>query len=303
VKADKHAVVPPVEPTSYYGKPIVKAPVWKPEVPWYFFTGGLAGASAVLAQVASATGNDAVAAAARRVGAMGALASPVLLISDLGQPRRFLNMLRVFRPTSPLSMGSWTLFTFAPAAAGSWLLHEVDVLPRVGRLAGAVAALLGPVMSTYTGVLVADTAIPAWHEAHRHLPFLFSASSAASAGAVVTMLVEPVAAAPARRLAISGAVAGVAATEAMKQHLGDLGDVYERGRAGAFARAATGLLAAGAAMLAGAGRRRPGAVLGGALVTGGVICERWAIFSAGPQSAADPQHTVGPQVARDRRAR
>jgi DMSO reductase anchor subunit len=270
------------KPTSYYGRPVLKPPVWKAEVPWYFFTGGLAGASAVLAEGAALAGTDELARAARRV-------------ADLGVPSRFLNMLRVFRPTSPLSMGSWTLASFAPAAIGSWLLHGVDRLPRARRVAGGVAALLGPVMATYTGVLVADTAVPAWHEVGEQLPFLFAASSAASAGAVVSMLVDPAAATPARRLAITGAVAGLVGTEVVKRRAGAGAEAYERGRAARFARAATGLLGAGAATMVVLGRRRAGAVAAGAMVAAGVVCERWAIFAAGSQSADDPAQTIASQ--------
>ncbi|HEV7862178.1 MAG TPA: NrfD/PsrC family molybdoenzyme membrane anchor subunit, partial [Acidimicrobiia bacterium] len=170
-----------IEVRSYYGQPVLHTPVWKAEVPWYLFTGGLAGAASVLAVTAELTGRSNLARTARGVALGGALASPAFLVSDLGQPARFLNMLRVFRPTSPMSMGAWLLSAYVPAAGAAAVLDLAGVLPRAGRVAGTAAALTGSMLTTYTGVLLADTAVPVWHEAHRELPFLFAASAATAA--------------------------------------------------------------------------------------------------------------------------
>ena len=97
------------EMRSYYGRPILKEPVWRPEIPWYFFTGGIAGASSVLSLVARLAGNERLAKRSLYVAAAADIVSPVLLISDLGRPERFLNMFRVFKVTSPMSVGSWVL--------------------------------------------------------------------------------------------------------------------------------------------------------------------------------------------------
>lgn len=175
-------MVPDATPQSYYDRPILKAPVWKAHVPLYFFTGGLAGASSVLAFGARVTGNHRLARAALLAAAAGLLPSPVLLIDDLGRPERFHNMLRVFKPTSPLSVGSWLLAGFGPTSVGAAGCEVLGILPRVGRTAEAVAAALGPFVATYTAVLVSDTAVPAWHDARRELPFVFAASAVASAG-------------------------------------------------------------------------------------------------------------------------
>src|SRR5204862_3440317 len=94
---------------SYYGRPILKEPVWTPEIPIYFFAGGMAGAAAAAAWLAEIRGNDDLARRAWLVALGGATASPALLISDLGRPARFLNMLRMFKVTSPMSVGSWIL--------------------------------------------------------------------------------------------------------------------------------------------------------------------------------------------------
>ena len=135
-------MVPPAEPRSYYGLPVIKEPVWTPEIPVYFFMGGLAGASAGLAFAARVTGRKKLARAATGNAFAAVAVSPVLLISDLGVPRRFLNMLRVFKVTSPMSVGSWII-----SAEGGFLTvtaaHEfLSWFPKpLARVAEALAAL------------------------------------------------------------------------------------------------------------------------------------------------------------------
>lgn len=294
----ERSMVERAQPRSYYDQPVIKEPAWTFEVPWYFFAGGLAGASAPLALAARLTGNTALAQAARRAALAGAVASPVLLVSDLGRPERFLNMLRVFKVTSPLSVGSWLLSAFAPAAAAAAVLAEVGRLPRAQALAEWAAAALGPAMTTYTAVLVADTAVPAWHEARHQLPFAFAGSAAASAGAVGAIVSSDDDAAPARRLALIGAVLELGTTEIMERRLGDLAEPYGEGKAGRWSKAAKVVTVAGAALLAAGGRRVALRRAGGALLLAGSLAERHAVFNAGFQSARDPRYTVAPQ--RDR---
>src|SRR5947209_16016931 len=111
--------------TSYHGQPVIKEPIWTWEIPLYFFTGGLAGASAGLAYLSEAHGNEELARRAWAVALAGVTISPALLTSDLGRPARFMNMLRMFKVTSPMSVGSWILTgsgaSTAVAAASSWL--------------------------------------------------------------------------------------------------------------------------------------------------------------------------------------
>src|SRR5215471_5860662 len=138
----------------------LKPPVWTWEIPIYFFVGGAAGAAAVIAGVGAATGADpAVITDARWIAAVGAVVSPVLLISDLGRPERFLNMLRVLKWQSPMSVGAWTLAVFSTAvfaAIGLRLLWpDATVLALV---ADATAGATGSVLATYTGVLIGATA-------------------------------------------------------------------------------------------------------------------------------------------------
>jgi hypothetical protein len=295
------AVVPEAEFRSYYGRPIIKEPVWTWEVPWYFFVGGVAGASAPLGLAARLAGNHRLAASAFALSGLGVTLGVPLLVSDLGRPERFHHLLRMFKVTSPLSVGSWILVGMGPAAAGAAVSDRLGIFPRLGRAAEVVAGLLGPALATYTGVLVADTAVPVWHEAGRELPFVFAGSAAASAGAATTVLTPPADAGPARRLTVIGALLELGAVQAMERRLGELGEPYHQGPAGRFARLAKAATAAGAALVALGGRRRGAAPAGAALVLAGSVCERWAVYKAGFQSARDPRYIVGPQ--RDRLGR
>jgi hypothetical protein len=291
-------VVPEAEFRSYYGRPILKPPVWTWEVPWYFFAGGLAGASASLGLGARLAGNHRLARNAFTAAGAASAAAVPLLASDLGRPERFLYMLRMFKVTSPLSVGSWVLAAMAPAAVGAAASDRLGIFPRLGRAAEVAAGLLGPAMATYTGVLVADTALPAWHEAGRELPFVFAGSAAASAGAAAVLSTPAADAGPARRLVVAGALLELGAAQAMERRLGELGEPYRQGPAGRLARAAKACTATGAGLVAAAGRRRSLAAAGAALVLAGSACERWAVYKAGFQSAADPKYVVGPQRAR-----
>jgi polysulfide reductase-like protein len=279
---------------SYYSRPILKAPVWTWEIPTYFFFGGMAGAAAPFAVLSELRGDEALARRAWLVALAGVAASPPLLISDLGRPERFHHMLRVLKPTSPMSVGSWILGASSTAIALANARSHFGWFPRLGRAAGATA-VLGPALSTYTAVLVADTAIPAWHEARRELPFVFAAGSAMSAGSAIALAGGG---APARRLALVGAAGELAATTAMERRLGDLGEPYHQGEAGRFARAAKTLTAAGGLVMASRGRRRAGVAVGGALMLAGAMATRWSVYKAGFQSAADPKYVVDPQRAR-----
>jgi formate-dependent nitrite reductase membrane component NrfD len=286
---------------SYYGRPIIKEPVWKWEIPSYFFTGGLAGASSVLHVAAQLAGNKRLAKTSLYVGAAGDLVSPLLLVSDLGRPERFFNMLRVFKVSSPMSVGSWVLFVSSTTSGTSAALELLGILKPVKVAADAVAALVGPALATYTGTLIANTAVPVWHEARQELPWLFGASASASAGAAAAIFTPTEAAGPARRLAVLGAAAELGLMETMKRRLGFVGEVYEQDEAGKYGRLAKVCTAAGAGLLARGGKRSRAASIGaGALVLAGGLALRWSVFRAGFQSARDPRYTVIPQRERKR---
>ena len=288
----------PSRPRTYYGTAVLKEPVWSPEIALYFFTGGLAGASAPLALASELAGNRRLARSAWLVALAGVAVSPALLIKDLGRPSRFLNMLRVFKVTSPMSVGTWIL----SADGGAITLATARQLfgrPRRLGLAGAAgAAALGPALSTYTAVLIADTAVPAWHEAHRHLPFVFAASAAGSAGSAAVLLTPPAEAGPARRLALLGSVAELVASQLLTHRLGEVGRPYREGEGGRFLKLGEALTAAGAALIAARGHERPGATAGAVLSLAGAMAARWGIFRAGFASSSDPAYVVGPQRER-----
>jgi formate-dependent nitrite reductase membrane component NrfD len=285
---------------SYYGNPIINPPVWEErDIASYLFAGGLAGASSLLAAGADVTGRPALARSAR-VTASGAIAfSLYTLIHDLGRPARFLNMLRVFKPTSPMSMGVWLLSAYAPLSFAATASDLLERAPRTGRAAGVAAALLGAGVSTYTAALIADTAVPAWHEGHRELPYLF-AGSAASAAAGAGLLAAPVVqTAPAASLAVAGAVAELAAEQLMERRLGIVAEALHTGTAGRRLKVAKALTAAGALGAATVARRsRAGAALSGAALLAGSALTRFGLFEGGMASARDPRYTVEPQRAR-----
>ena len=296
-------MVPEVAPRSYYGLPVINQPVWRsPDIPGYFFLGGLAGASSALGLGAQLTGRPGLARTSKLAAAGAVGLSAAALIHDLGRPGRFYNMLRVFKPTSPISVGSWLLAAYGPMAFTAAGSAATGLLPSLGTAASAGAALLGPAVATYTGVLVSDTAVPAWHEGHLHMPYLFASSAAAAAGGLGLVAAPRGDNAPARRMGVAGAAGEVALARLMRRRMGEAGRAYTEGRALRWMRMAEALSTGGlvgAAM--GARRSRLAAVLSGSALVAGSACTRWAVFEAGLQSARDPAYTVTPQ--RERRLR
>ena len=171
------------QPASYYDLPLLKPPAWTWEIPAYFFTGGAAGAAAVIGFAAQFHGQSPkLVRDARWIAAIGSAVSLPLLISDLGRPERFLYMLRVFKPQSPMSVGAWLLAAFGGASTATVLLRG-----RPADDAGAASALLGLGMATYTGVLIGATAIPVWQKHVAELPAHFGASAIASAASLLEL--------------------------------------------------------------------------------------------------------------------
>jgi len=295
-------MVPEAEFTSYYGRPVIKSPTWKvPDVPGYLYLGGVAGVSASLAALADATGRPALRRTGRYAALLGATASVAALVHDLGRPTRFLNMLRVIKPTSPLSIGSWILAPFGTLAAAAAASELTGIAPGLGRLAGAGAGVLGPALTTYTAVLLADTAVPAWHEAYRELPFVFAGSAMAAGGGAGLLAGRD--AGPARRVAVTGAVLELAATTALERRVGYARKAYTEGRAGRLLRAARAATAAGAVAAAAGGlvtgkRGCTLSIAGGLLLNAASAATRFGVFDAGMVSSRDPAYTVVPQRER-----
>jgi hypothetical protein len=292
-------MVPRAEFRSYYGQPILNKPTWQAkDVAAYLFFGGLAGASSTLAAAAELTGRYRLA----RVGKAGAAAalgwSMYALVHDLGRPARFVNMLRVFKVTSPMSVGSWLLAGYGPQVGLAAASELTGWVPGLGRAATVGAGLAGPAVAAYTGVLISDTAVPVWHGGYREMPFVFAGSAAASAGGL-GMLAAPVAeAAPARRTAAMGAALELAALARMRRRLGPVAEPLRRGKSGRLLRLGELLTAAGGVAGAVFGRNRAAAAASGAALLAGAACTRFGIFYAGVASAEDPKYTVEPQRER-----
>jgi formate-dependent nitrite reductase membrane component NrfD len=298
-RGGEQLVVPRARPDSYYGKPILKEPVWRsPEVPGYLFLGGLAGASSVLAGFAQAAGNHKQAKASK-IAAAGAIGlSGVALVADLGRPERFLNMLRVFKPSSPMSVGSWLISAFGGASAAAAACAVTGRLPKAAAAATAGAALVGPTICTYTAALLCDTAVPAWHDAHREMPYLFAGSAASAAGGLGMMAVPAEDAGQAIRFAVLGAATELTAKSLLLRRLGEIAEPYQSGRSGKLMEAAEILTTAGLAGAVLAGRSRAVIMLSGAALVASSALTRFGIFEAGLASARDPKYVVRPQRER-----
>ncbi|MGZ3457307.1 MAG: NrfD/PsrC family molybdoenzyme membrane anchor subunit [Archangium sp.] len=291
------------EAPSYYGQPAIKEPVWIWSIPLYFYVGGVAGAASVLGAAADAVGGEGLESLGRRcrwVGTVGDLVSSGLLVYDLGRPTRFLHMLRVFRPTSPMSVGSWVL-------AGSGALNTASLLfagrrgwlGRAGKGAAIAAGFLGLPLAGYTAVLISNTAVPLWQASRKTLPLLFMSSAVASAGSLMELLPHPRHEDPVLHLfstvgKMGELLAGVAVQHEASR-LEVLGRPLKPGPTGALWKAAKVCTAASLALGLWPGRRRWTTVAGALLGTAGAVMTRFAVFRAGKASASDPQATFQPQ--------
>ena len=307
-RGGERLMVPKAEFSSYYGKPVLKPPVWEErDIAGYLFTGGIAAGTALLAAGAEITDRPSLR-RSMRLSSLAALAvSGAALVHDLGRPERFANMLRVFKPTSPMSVGSWLLSAFA-LPAGIGVMDEVPVLVprplrrvvrRLSRPAAMSAAVLGSGVATYTAVLLCDTSAPSWHAAYPELPFVFAGSALSGSAGLALMLAPTNEAGSARALAVFGAVLEVSASQRMEHRLGFVGEPYREHASGRKLKAAKALTVAGVAVTAVLARRsRAGAVLAGAALFGASALTRFGVFEAGVISTKNPAYTVGPQRER-----
>ena len=197
--ADNRALTKPYENQTYYGRPVLKEPHYKWLIVNYLFVGGIAGGAQILATGADVAGQEedrVVVRHGRYLALAGAMISPVLLIADLYKPSRFINMLRIARPTSAMSIGSWTLAAFgACSALAAVCQFREDRTGRRcwrwwGRAAGIPAAAAGALTACYTGTLLSTTSIPFWSAVPKHLPVLFGTSAAAIAAAALTLSLQ-----------------------------------------------------------------------------------------------------------------
>jgi formate-dependent nitrite reductase membrane component NrfD len=305
-------MVPEAEFTSYYGRPVVKPAPWGHEVAAYLFLGGVAGGCGLLAAGAQLTGRPKLRRNARLSALVAVMLGAVALVTDLGRPERFVNMMRTIKLTSPMSLGSWILSAFS-AGIGVAAASEVDrmtgerlplgplrpVLHAVEGPAGLEAALFAPPLAVYTAVLLADTATPTWNATHEDLPFVF-VSSASLAASGLAMITTPVAeASPARRLAVLGVVGDLVAMKVMERRMDPVAaEPLHHGSPGRMLQWSERLVIAGGLGTLLGGRHRGVAVASGLALMAASALTRFGVFEAGKESARDPRYTIEPQKRR-----
>lgn len=289
---------------TYYERPVIKKSVWSWMIPAYYYVGGVTGATAVFGAATSLVDGESFASLrkhSRYVALAGVSASTVLLIGDLGRPTRFLYMLRVFRPTSPMSVGSWILSafgTFAGAAAGAEFLGW----RRVSDLLALPTGFLGLGLSGYTGVLVANTTVPLWNQSRHLLPVLFLSSAAASAASLFDLLGSH---GEREDRAITlfgvagkiGELSAAVALEREAQLVVQVGGPLLEGLSGALWQTGKALSAASLLFSVLSSRSSKLKRAAGICGTLGAVCIRFGIHYAGQRSAINPRATFHQQRA------
>jgi formate-dependent nitrite reductase membrane component NrfD len=286
---------------SYYDRPVLKEPVWLWAVPAYFYVGGLGGAAAVLGAAAQLDGGSrTLVQRCRWTTSAAVVVSTGLLIYDLGRRERFLNMLRVFRRTSPMSVGSWVLAASGGAASTAALLGTIDgPLGALGEVSGAGAGVLGMPLAGYTAVLLSNSAVPAWQEARRTLPFLFVSSAVNAAASLLQMMdLDEDEARVVQRFGTSGRAAELVSGILVEREVAGkerTANAYKQGIAGSLWRGgeAFGVLSLFIGILPGRSRLQRYA----SGVTGSVAAAatKFAVFYAGKASTRDPRTTFEAQ--------
>ena len=301
----------PYRGETYYGRPAIKPSHYGWPIAAYLFAGGLAGAAQLIATIADLVGHTqdrAVVRAGRYVALGGALVSPVLLIADLHTPQRWYNMLRIFRRTSPMSIGSWTLFTFGTLSGATAVFQALEdlsglrLLRWVQRLFGLPATAAGVVMSIYTGTLLVATSNPLWAAAREFMSPLFGATATTTATAALSLILDLAGASRGtlRRLQRLAVIAGgaqlvlAAMTDYRLRRQRVSGPLEEQPVAFAYRFGALGLgmiaplIANAAQVLAGRRSRAVSLVAAGAMLVGGFV-ERAVFVFAGNVSARHPR--------------
>jgi formate-dependent nitrite reductase membrane component NrfD len=285
------------EDPTYYERPMLKEPVWIWAVPLYFYVGGLSGAALTMAAAAQLLDGRRLwrfVRDCRWIGGIGGGIGSALLIADLGKPSRFLNMMRVFRPTSPMSIGAWVLAGAAPFGLGTALWsHNPGFRGRAADLVGLAGGALGMPLAGYTAVLISNSAIPVWQGARRAMPFLFISSSMASLASFYQIIGVPRTARTTLTIfGTAGRVAEIAALKAVEKEAAKVERVarpLRRGASGIVLTIAGALNAASLILSLWPGRSRKRQLAAGILGTAGSIALRYGIYYAGRASAQDPR--------------
>jgi formate-dependent nitrite reductase membrane component NrfD len=282
---------------TYYNLPLLKEPVWKLDIPTYYYLGGAAGTAFALGAAAQLFHDrrlDGLIRHCHWIGIIGSTVGAGLLVHDLGRPERFLNMLRVFRPTSPMNLGAWILAGAAPLGIISGLLTRSSggVLAVAGEFSGYGAGLFGTALAGYTGVLVGNTAIPVWKESRLILPILFYASSMASVASLLELTFQnPLANRITFLFGSAGRVAELTAAYVMEKEASrvpGVGKPLREGASGMLWKTAGALTAASLVLSILPGKSVTKRRVAGILGTIGALCLRFAIHYAGIRSSRDP---------------
>ncbi|HZS53258.1 MAG TPA: NrfD/PsrC family molybdoenzyme membrane anchor subunit [Bryobacteraceae bacterium] len=291
----------PCETPTYYGTPVLKQPVWHWPIAAYFYVGGVAGMSATLGSATQLFGGRemrSVVIKTRWIATTGALVSTGILVQDLGRPERFLNMLRVFKLTSPMSMGSWILSAFSSAAAAATVLpYGPRVFRSLAGIFGAIAGLLGLPLAAYTGVLIVQTAVPVWKNPLWSV--LALCSSTAAAGSLLELL--PLNAKESRTVevfSLAGKIGEIVTANAIEKDAARIDRVarpFHRGFSGLLWQSAKVLLVSSAVIAIAPGRSPKKRIAAGLVGTAASVCMRFAYFLAGKRSARDPRATFEQQ--------
>ena len=274
--------------------PVMRASVWTWEVPLYFWFGGMAAGSSFVALACDLAGDEHSARIARRVAVAALVPSPPLLIMDLGRPGRFYNMLRIFKPRSPMNTGAWCLSLFgglATTAVGADLIGR----ERTAKAVGGVNALVGGYLGSYTGVLLAATAVPVWSRSRLFLGPIFVATGALTGAATMRLVLaaggmeydHPTREALGR--VETGAMAAELLLSTLNEHrLGRLGSVLEEGRPGRLFSTAKWLARTGLTLRLAQRSPRLQHVSSGCFLAS-ALCFRYGWVGAGPPSAHDDE--------------
>lgn len=291
---------------TYYDRPMLKEPVWEWDIPLYYYIGGTAGASLVLGAACQLDGGRDLDDVVRRchwTGIIGSTLGGVLLIYDLGRPSRFLHMMRVFRPTSPMSMGAWILSGAAPTAITAGLfMRRPGFWGTLGEAFGYASGLFGMGLASYTGVLLGNTAVPLWQQSSRVLPVLFVGSAMASAGSIFDVMFEhPRARRITRTFGMVGRVAELTAGLVMEYKPSNVPRVtkpLKSGASGVLWKAATVLTAGSLVTMMLPKQTKKKRIAAGVLGTLGSLTMRYAVHHAGVASARDAKASFHQQRAK-----
>lgn len=290
---------------TYYERPLLKQPTWIWTVPAYFYAGGLGGAAAIIAGALDWRGEHEPARRLRRTALLATVVGSGLLVADLGRPERFLNMLRVLRVTSPMSVGSWVLAANGATlgcSVGSALLRERVPGPwgAVARISGYQAALLSSIQCTYPAVLLCCTAVPIWQQTRHALPFLFAASAISSVGSLADLMgwEEPglaIFSNAGKALELAASVSVEKEAELAPERVGQ---PFREGLSGKLWRASAVLTGASLALTLWPGKSPWRRRLSGLCGTAGALALRFAALEAGKASARDPRASFHTQRQR-----